>query len=35
MVRSSRTGNDPASTMANALVEGVAERVELCDGDAR
>jgi arsenite methyltransferase len=33
--RQDQAGNDPASTMANARVEGVAERVELCDGDAR
>jgi arsenite methyltransferase len=30
-----QTGNDPAATLANARAEGVAERVELCDGDAR
>jgi ubiquinone/menaquinone biosynthesis C-methylase UbiE len=30
-----QTGNDPAATVANARAEGVAERVELCDGDAR
>ena len=30
-----QAGNDPAATMANAQAEGVAERVELCDGDAR
>lgn len=30
-----QAGNDPAATMANAIVEGVATRVELCDGDAR
>jgi arsenite methyltransferase len=30
-----QAGNDPAATMANARAEGVAERVELCDGDAR
>jgi hypothetical protein len=33
--RQDQAGNDPASTMANAEVEGVAERVELRDGDAR
>jgi arsenite methyltransferase len=32
--RQDQAGNDPASTMANARAEGVAERVELCDGDA-
>jgi SAM-dependent methyltransferase len=30
-----QAGNDPAATMANAQAEGVAERVELRDGDAR
>lgn len=30
-----QAGNDPAATMANARAEGVAERVELCGGDAR
>jgi ubiquinone/menaquinone biosynthesis C-methylase UbiE len=30
-----QAGNDPAATLANAQAEGVAERVELCDGDAR
>jgi SAM-dependent methyltransferase len=30
-----QAGNDPAVTAVNARVEGVAERVELCDGDAR
>lgn len=30
-----QTGNDPAATMANARAEGIAGRVELCDGDAR
>jgi Methyltransferase domain len=30
-----QAGNDPAATIANARAEGVAERVELCDGDAR
>jgi arsenite methyltransferase len=33
--RQDQAGNDPAATMANARAEGVAERVELCDGDAR
>jgi arsenite methyltransferase len=33
--RQDQAGNDPAATMANAIVEGVATRVELCDGDAR
>lgn len=33
--RQDQAGNDPAVTMANAQAEGVAERVELCDGDAR
>jgi SAM-dependent methyltransferase len=33
--RQDQAGNDPASTMAIARLEGVAERVELCDGDAR
>ena len=33
--RQDQAGNDPASTMADAEAEGVAERVELCDGDAR
>jgi len=33
--RQDQAGNDPAATMANAIVEGVAARVELCDGDAR
>jgi SAM-dependent methyltransferase len=33
--RQDQAGNDPAATMANAQAEGVAERVELCDGDAR
>jgi SAM-dependent methyltransferase len=33
--RQDQAGNDPVSTMANAEVEGVAERVELRDGDAR
>jgi SAM-dependent methyltransferase len=33
--RQDQAGNDPAATMANAEVEGVAERVGLCDGDAR
>jgi arsenite methyltransferase len=30
-----QAGNDPAATIANAQAEGVAERIELCDGDAR
>jgi arsenite methyltransferase len=30
-----QAGNDPVATMANAIAEGVAQRVELCDGDAR
>jgi SAM-dependent methyltransferase len=30
-----QAGNDPAATLANAQMEGVAERVELRDGDAR
>jgi arsenite methyltransferase len=30
-----QAGNDPAATIANAQAEGVAERVELRDGDAR
>jgi arsenite methyltransferase len=30
-----QAGNDPAATIANAQAEGVAERVALCDGDAR
>jgi SAM-dependent methyltransferase len=30
-----QAGNEPAATIANAQAEGVAERVELCDGDAR
>jgi SAM-dependent methyltransferase len=30
-----QAGNDPAATMANAQAEGVAGRIELCDGDAR
>jgi arsenite methyltransferase len=30
-----QAGNDPAATLANAQAEGVAERVELRDGDAR
>lgn len=30
-----QAGNDPAATIANARAEGVAERVELRDGDAR
>jgi arsenite methyltransferase len=33
--RQDQAGNDPAATLANARAEGVAERVELCDGDAR
>jgi SAM-dependent methyltransferase len=33
--RQDQAGNDPAATMANARAEGVAERVELRDGDAR
>jgi arsenite methyltransferase len=33
--RRDQAGNDPAATMANARAEGVAERVELCGGDAR
>jgi arsenite methyltransferase len=33
--RQDQAGNDPAATIANARAEGVAERVELCDGDAR
>jgi arsenite methyltransferase len=33
--RKDQAGNDPAATIANAQAEGVAERVELCDGDAR
>lgn len=33
--RQDQPGNDPAATMANAQAEGVAERVELRDGDAR
>ena len=33
--RQDQAGNDPAATMANAIAEGVATRVELCDGDAR
>jgi arsenite methyltransferase len=33
--RQDQAGNDPAATMANATAEGVAERVELRDGDAR
>ena len=33
--RQDQAGNDPAATLANAQVEGVAERVELRDGDAR
>jgi arsenite methyltransferase len=33
--RQDQAGNDPAATIANAQAEGVAERVELCDGDAR
>jgi arsenite methyltransferase len=32
--RQDQAGNDPASTMANAQAEGVAERVGLRDGDA-
>jgi SAM-dependent methyltransferase len=30
-----QAGNDPAATIANAQAEGVADRVELRDGDAR
>ena len=30
-----QAGNSPEATMANARVEGVADRVELKDGDAR
>jgi ubiquinone/menaquinone biosynthesis C-methylase UbiE len=30
-----QAGNDPAATITNAQAEGVAERVELRDGDAR
>jgi arsenite methyltransferase len=30
-----QAGNDPAAAIANAQAEGVAERVELRDGDAR
>jgi arsenite methyltransferase len=30
-----QAGNDPAATIANAQAEGIADRVELCDGDAR
>jgi arsenite methyltransferase len=30
-----QAGNHPAATLANARAEGVAEQVELCDGDAR
>jgi arsenite methyltransferase len=30
-----QAGNDPAATIANAKAEGVAEQLELCDGDAR
>jgi arsenite methyltransferase len=30
-----QAGNEPAATIANAQAEGVAERVELRDGDAR
>jgi arsenite methyltransferase len=33
--RQDQAGNDPGATMTNAQTEGVAERVELCDGDAR
>jgi arsenite methyltransferase len=33
--RQDQAGNDPAATMVNAQAEGVTERVELCDGDAR
>jgi arsenite methyltransferase len=33
--RQDQAGNDPAATLANAQAEGVAERVELRDGDAR
>ena len=33
--RQDQAGNDPAATISNAQAEGVAERVELCDGDAR
>jgi arsenite methyltransferase len=33
--RKDQAGNDPAATIANAQAEEVAERVELCDGDAR
>jgi arsenite methyltransferase len=33
--RRDQAGNDPAATIANAQAEDVAERVELCDGDAR
>jgi arsenite methyltransferase len=33
--RKDQAGNNPATTMANAQAEGVAERIELCDGDAR
>jgi SAM-dependent methyltransferase len=33
--RQDQAGNDPAATMANAGVERVAERVQLCNGDAR
>jgi arsenite methyltransferase len=33
--RQDQAGNDPAATMVNAQAEGVAERVELCDGDVR
>jgi arsenite methyltransferase len=33
--RQDQAGNDPAATMANAQAEGVAQRVELCGGDAR
>jgi arsenite methyltransferase len=33
--RQDQAGNDPAATLANAKAEGVAERVELRDGDAR
>ena len=35
MAQQDQAGNDPAATLANAQGEGVAERVELRDGDAR
>ena len=33
--RQDQAGNDPAATIANAQADGVAERVELREGDAR